>query len=324
MSLSKIAAIAYLFLATSLVVPSSYGEPISIADQHPFSLTHWSLRPESAVVREEGEVSVGATLLWSNTYNRRGGYTVDSESVVFEVEAEYGLTEHWEVEVILPVIHRGGGVLDSVIKEWDQAIGFPNDRRESAQDDEFEIGGENTRDEEFSWEESGSGLGNIPLTLRYGDRIDDLAYAVFGSVSLPTGRRTFGASAVDVAFGGLLDYGMDWWVLNSGAALSYYGDRSVGGVEFYPLHLDAFIGASVPIWEYVGGYVGVLYRSALVDELRKTPSEHIYLDVGLDADLGRGWKFVVFVRENPIHSSRSTDVTMGVGLSYRTDSKLVQ
>ena len=75
--------------------------------------------------------------LYLNDTNEYTAHANDSEAIILDGEVtqlsydlHYGITDHWEAGLFVPVLSQGGGVLDTVIQGWHRLWGLPNGGRE--------------------------------------------------------------------------------------------------------------------------------------------------------------------------------------------------
>ncbi|MCC6954037.1 MAG: DUF3187 family protein [Deltaproteobacteria bacterium] len=296
---------------TAIAEELDIAAPYPVRHQHPLALTHYSFRPEAPQTLTAGSTSVSTSLAWSNTYNSRGkDYLMDVESRVWDTDFRYAPLEGFELSVLVPLVWRGGGALDSLIKEWDATLGVPNAKREDAADDQYSFFGQGRDGEPFTWEDDGTRLGNVQIGAKAEVLQGEHEISTQFILSLPTSAGTSGAEGVDVAWGVLGAYDMEPASLYWGANVSYFTDHSLGGVKYHPWHGSFFAAAGMPILENVGATIALVSTTQLVENIPRYPDNDLYLDVSLRhrVDTGRSWG--VLVRENPLHPRKTTDVTL--------------
>src|SRR5450631_1914306 len=83
--------------------------------------------------RQDAGTALSATLLVSNTLNveNRPGedLLVDGESDTLNLTYGNGLGQNWRHRFTLPIIHDSGGILDSAVDTWHEALGFSRSNR---------------------------------------------------------------------------------------------------------------------------------------------------------------------------------------------------
>jgi hypothetical protein len=128
---------------------------LRIRDLTPFSILRLDMIPAHAVTPEPGSWAIEANLEYQNTLvistnvrnylkarNRReplsrqdvdailafkdDAYFIDTELGLLDLGFHYTADPHWEAGLTLPVLHYGGGFLDSTIESFHDATGFSN------------------------------------------------------------------------------------------------------------------------------------------------------------------------------------------------------
>ena len=282
-------------------------EPFPVRNQHPLNLVHYSLRPEGPETTPRGAVATSASFTWSNTFNSRDkSYLIDAETRVLDSEFRYGVGERTEMSVLVPVVWRGGGSLDSFLKEWDASIGVPNRKREDAPDDRYYILGETREGGTFTWADSGTRLGNVVVSIK--QRLADDAASAF-SLSLPTSSGTFGAEGVDAAWS---LYGADSWEpfdFTYGSSVVYQSDDSLGGIDFAPVRAWVFAAAGYALTDTIGLNVAAVGSTQAVKNVPRFPDQDLYLDFLARYHPEDSWSVGALLRENPLHPRKSTDAS---------------
>lgn len=114
-----------------LLATAARAESLAIRDQNPLTRAAYLPLAAAAPGRDDGW-QVDAGLLWSNTVNL--GATAREQLVVDEETAEVDLAVArdlggWRLRAMLPVMHRGPGVLDGFIDGWHRFFGLPQGDR---------------------------------------------------------------------------------------------------------------------------------------------------------------------------------------------------
>ena len=123
-SISAAAAVAAFCL--SLTGVAGADDFFAVRDQNPLLRGFYLPLPSDSRANAGGEL--GATLLVSNTLNvektAHESLLVDGESAVLDLSYEHAIAPDWRYRLSLPLIHDGGGVLDTVIDDWHRLFGF--------------------------------------------------------------------------------------------------------------------------------------------------------------------------------------------------------
>ncbi|HEX4496621.1 MAG TPA: DUF3187 family protein [Thermoanaerobaculia bacterium] len=151
--------IVSFFLLTAGRAGADDWQPIGLLrsrDLTPFGILRLDLLPAQAFAAPPGTWGYEVDLAYQNTYvlsanvryylqhrgtgraalNRQDvdaifalpgdAYFVDTEVGLADVGVHYSVDPHWEVELNLPLLHYGGGFLDSTIEGFHSTFGFSN------------------------------------------------------------------------------------------------------------------------------------------------------------------------------------------------------
>lgn len=293
-----------VLLVTSVAAFAQSAPP----NQHPLALLHDSLTVESG--RVVSHFALDGALAWSNTFNEEEGvYLIDSESVVFTPTARMPVNEWSEVFVTVPVITRGGGVLDHTIEEWDGALGYEGERVDAPQDDyRVEIATEDGG--LFALPEQGTALGAVAIGAKV--QVSSAPIAVLARLRLPTAGEGFGAPGIDSTVQAIGEVQRGALHLTAGGGVTVVERDEYRALRFSRVQGGAFLTARYPLSEEWRGVVTVLGHSAEVRNVSGYPAGDLYIDVGVERVVASGHMLGVFVRENPLYPADTTDVTFFV------------
>lgn len=115
---------------------------------------------------------------------------------------EHSLGGKFAIRAELPLRHLSGGTLDSLIEDWHDIFGLPDGSRTELPRDELLVEYRENGVGLLHIDESGSGLGDIPVSLGYQLAASDgRAVATWLTVKAPVGDADdlSGSGAVDVA-----------------------------------------------------------------------------------------------------------------------------
>jgi len=315
---------ALLFFLLLLLCESLHAEgytnygfgPPELRNQYSLHNLHLSLAPTSPRVLEEGASRLKLNVAWTNDFIDEATYIVDSENRMLVIGFDYGLTRNLELGLDIPVVWRGGGVLDSFIDSWHQTFGLPRGGRTSVADNQHNISGSNTDGSSFDLESTGTRLGNIEIGARYllTEGSESLpAWSLQMRGSLPTVSSGFGHQGFDLSTAVLGSKRLGKSVLYLGAAHLYYSDTRVSNVSFRKHHLEGFLGLEHAIHRSVALYLG-FYGSSRILNVADHPDYALYLDMGGKIKVGNNSYLELLVRENPAPQDGTSDVTFFAGL----------
>ena len=287
--------------------------PVAIA-----GLPLWADVPEST--------TLGFTTELANHYrfSRRHDerLRLDGETARIRAYVEHPFRDRWAVGVDVPYYRQSGGVLDDVVDGWHSAFGLPDGGREHRPAGLIEFDLADASGSFFSLNESGSGLGDIQISLagRFGDGPGTVLRA---ALKLPTGKEALLAGSGDT------DWSLSALRLHEGSlgakrAGFYYGGAVI---EFgqpknilFPAKdraLAAVIGGTVSIRSRFGikGQIDVnsaFYTSAL-DEIG---ANGVQATLGGWLRFGRAGLFEYAVSED-LNVNTAPDVVVFANLSWR-------
>lgn len=221
----------------------------------------------------------------------------------------------WEWGFELPVVHVGGGFLDSFIEGWHDFFGLPNGGREFAPQDRYRYRYERDGAVVLDRGEEGWALGDVRLSA--GWAVSE-TMVLRGELKLPTGDE-------DKLTGGVLG-GAVWgdWALPFDKASGWSGFASLGlsanqkgdAIEDQQNNLIPFGGAGlfyrlIPQLELGAQYVmhGALYDDTEIDALKKPGGQIVFGGRWL----GKGWGLDLAVQEDLITNS-SPDFSVHLAL----------
>ncbi|NJD32706.1 MAG: DUF3187 family protein [Gammaproteobacteria bacterium] len=205
----------------AVIAPVAHGEPLLTRNQNPLLLPYGLPNPLPA--RLPAHRSGGAALVvnWTNAANDdfsdAHSFTLDAEAVDVRVRLEYAFAPDWAGLVELPWRDLSGGTLDAFIENWHDFFGLPKGPRHHMPQDRLLIEYQQGDKVELRFDESSSGIGDIPIAAGYQITSSDKgAIAGWLTVKLPTGdsKDLLGSGATDVAlsFSGQTQLAEHWQV----------------------------------------------------------------------------------------------------------------
>ena len=149
---------------------------------------------------------------WGNDFGYRIGtvdgrrrllYLVDGEHRSASVQVSHGLGDRVTLETRVPLLWRGGGVMDGLIETWHRVLGLPDGNRTDFPRDRLLVRAVDEALRDLSWPEGeGAGLGGLELGARWSSTARDSGWtgALDGRVRVPSGTAGFGGGGLQ--FGG--------------------------------------------------------------------------------------------------------------------------
>ncbi len=240
---------------------SAYAEqasPFYVANQNPFVQIFGLPKAEPGTITPKGKLDAGFLYQVSNNaiQSDANGESIiwDGETAQYDFRFRYGVSEKLELGLDVPFIDHSGGYLDSIIRNYHDLMGFPNDRQEQFEKNQID----------YQLDENGvssrkSGLGDVRFTAAiplFSKSIQSGRHLALRSMlKLPTGNAEdlLGSGGTDVSMGlAYSDYEMLSGintVLSTYAGAIYMGNTEVlrhkqrhfagyGGVSLDWLALD--------------------------------------------------------------------------------------
>jgi len=305
--------------AVTAEVPNWQRGPIGIRDPFPLGLLVPSFVAQSPEVLPRHGLSLKTSLLWSNTINRKsGGYLIDSETRVLGFLLKGSPTENLELSIDLPLVWRGGGVLDGPIFSWHKTFGLSQGPRDDddIDHDQYLIEGLTRDDESFQLNRQGTHFGDLTLGAKYlvskGNQFVP-AVSLVASVQLPTGADTYGLNGLGLSAGLLASKSWGRWALYQGVNYSYLVDPKVESLRFERHRAAGFVSAEYAL-DYLSAHLALSAASNLLDNVQRFPEYQTYLDFGLTFPLSDRIELQLLLRENPAPGKGTADFSMYAAL----------
>lgn len=195
------------FLCLYLIAQSVSAYPVATRDHNPFKLIQGLPLPVSATLPAVGErqwslgMDITNTLNFENTGQE--SLVLDYETHQLNIGYSIGLSQGWALKLDIPLIHRGGGVLDSGIDTWHRMLGLPRANRPFVANNQFQISYIDNGVTQSNLISSTQGIGDIQLALGYQIKQDaESSLSAWITADLPAGDKTklTGNEALDIAF----------------------------------------------------------------------------------------------------------------------------
>lgn len=292
--------------------------PIELVDQYFFSTLHLSSRPITTEVLQVGESSLRLSGAWTNIAAlKEEAYSIDVETHTGTLDWRIGVFENFEFGLRLPLMWRGGGDHDSDINSVHKHLGVTDGTRGRFRSDGFQIQGSNRDDSEFDFDEQGTELGNVVLESKYliteGDK-ENPAIVFNTALSLPTAADSYGHESVDLLAGVTISKRWGNIIGYAGSSILFYNHPTVNGVNYKPIHPEAFTELEYEWNEDFSILIGLLGHAGGKAEIENHPDYSIYLDTGIKYRVSDHIGAELLFRENTIPSSGSADVSVLAGI----------
>jgi hypothetical protein len=306
--------------------------PPEIRDDHLLAQERLTLPPTSPDTLPAGVWSVTVSTLWSNSFSwtqdvpgekpddRR--FLIDGETVTLATDIRYGLGAHLDLGLRLPILHRGGGSLDSLIDTWHRWLHLPDGARPSFRRDAFRVQGVTTQGSPFGWEAAeGSGLGNLELHGRWRGRDggrEGLSVTLVGRVVVPTATAPFDRSGLGA--GGQIVSALPLartLDLYLGAGLTVQDPGPVRRLRYARTRAHGFAALEWRPWRRVSLVAETNAASRLVENIDSYPGVHWMIDVSGRLDLGETTRLDLGLTEGLLDQLSTTDLAFYFALGWR-------
>lgn len=294
------------------------GNPVSLPIQHPLWTLHGSFAPERALPIECGAVMTGALVSWTNTFDREArAYRFDDERVTADLSLAYGPSDGIEIGSHLPLITRGGGVMDRFIENWHDIFQLPNGGRNRFNQGNYEMFGHYHDGTDISLGGSGSGIGNPELWIKAA--LSPTASVGFDAVkfsaSLPGATDSFGHDGTDVGVELLGAAEVMTAQVTWGAGYTLLTDDQIDGVRFRDNLISGFLAAEHPLGDQWLLQGDLLLSSSPLKDVVKYPDYALYFDLGLRYQIDSATGINLMMREDPIGRA-AADISFVLGLNH--------
>jgi hypothetical protein len=227
--------------------------PFAIRDQNLFNLIHGQALPTNADLITKGQSLWSSGLTITNTVNIESktdeDIYLDYEAYRFNFSYQYGLNEHWNLKIDVPLVHQSGGMFDSAISNWHDFWGLPDGQRSSVKNNQYDVRYDYQSQSLIDLSESSTTLGDIQLAVaRSLLRNNHTSISLWGGVKLPTGNedKLTSNGATDVSAWLALNQQLSpSWLLNLNAGAVFLGTDTYKDI---PLSSNVFYGHIMLGW----------------------------------------------------------------------------
>jgi hypothetical protein len=309
-------------LLASLLAPAAQADPFMVRNQNPLLTPFGIPNPLPARLPKAGGSRLAANLHWgSASHEEESGedsFIVDGEMLELRLRYEHSLGPRFALLAELPWRRTWEGELDHFIDEFHDLTGLPGGSRGQLPRDRLLIEARSGGETLYLFDQSGSGIGDIPVGLGYQLVASDAgALAAWLTVKAPVGDadKLTGSGAADVA-------------------LSFAGERALGGhLRLFGQVDVTFLGDGdlLPalqedvVWSGMAGFSWNAWRaldltaqlaanSRVFDAAGALAGDAVVLVFGGTWRTDGGWRLDVSISED-VDVNASPDVVFNFGLS---------
>jgi len=231
--------------------------PLPARVQHPFSLTMLAMVPRRPVVEGQGEIGATLTSAYTSIFEEHQSSTqnvqFDGELWRNSARLRFGMGDGVDLETDIAFLYASGGFLDHFISQVHDFLNFPNQGRETVEDNQFDMRMQSGGDTLYELESNKFGLQDVPLIATFGEATELPGHwnrALRVGVELPWGSESQG-------FGnGGMDYGVGFCAERSYGRTTHH----VAGNAVFPTRPDNFVGTGVHVEDLYELVYGFEYR----------------------------------------------------------------
>lgn len=312
---------AILAMAALLADPAS-AEPFLTRNQNPLLALYGLPSPLPARLPESGGGRVASVVNWSNTEKDEsagdGTYTLDAEVFELRLHVVHAISERFAIQGELPWRKVSEGSLDGFIDDWHSVFGLPGGSRRRLPENELLIEFRQGDATLFRFDESASGIGDIPIAVGYQlQATDRTALATWLTVKAPVGSADdlTGSGAVDIAatLSGQSQL-HDRWQLFGQASVAWLGEG-----DLLPELQESFAwtlmgGLSWNAWRSLDLTAQVEANSRIFDGLHSEfDGDAFVITFGGSWRTAGGWRFDVGVSED-LQAGASPDIAFNLAV----------
>ena len=205
--------------------------PFEIREQNLFNLIHGQALPTNAALIKNNEHLWSSSLVISNTLNIDASAIesiyLDYETYRFNFSYQYGLGDHWNLKLDIPLLHQSGGFLDSPIDSWHEFFGLPRANRPFTEDNQYHINYTGETQSLVDLNETSTTLGDIQIAAaRSLINNNNTRMSLWAGLKLATGDKNKLSSSGATDFSTWLALNQrlaDNWIMNLNAGLVVLG-----------------------------------------------------------------------------------------------------
>lgn len=187
------------------------GAPIYAANQNPFVQIFGLPKAEPGTITPSGKLEVGFLYQVSNNAisSDAGNESIiwDGETAQYNLKFRYGVSDRLELGMDIPYVDHSGGYLDSLIRDFHDLFGMPNERQEEFDKNQIHYQLQENGATTFEMMDRAHGFGDIrfsaAIPLMGGAHEEQRHLALRPQIKLPTGdaQSLLGSGGTDVSMG---------------------------------------------------------------------------------------------------------------------------
>jgi Protein of unknown function (DUF3187) len=307
------------FLAFSYNANAQSGTPFLTRNQSPLSLIYGIPYASPARLLEQNKSRWISSLNISNELINQTGSNdqllVDLETWQLNIFYDYGFIKNWMFRLQLPLISHTGGILDSPIDSFHQALGFPEGLRPRYPQNQIAINYSQNNTNQINITSNQKDLGDISLQLAWqSKKSNNMAISYWSSIKLPTGnhKKLTGSGSTDIATWASIDYQLNntRWLYGQAGLLYMYNNKVLKAIHNKWATFANF-GIKFQPWQPIILKTQIDFNSALFDSNIRFMSDAFQLTFGGSYLLNEKHKIDFSIGED-IKRNSSPDVSFNI------------
>lgn len=246
-------------------------------------------------------------------------FFVDDEHRSASLQASRGVSDRLTVQARLPVLWRGGGILDGLIDWWHRLTHLPDGNRPQFPHGQFGLLMVEGAGKPLRWRpRQGSGLGGLELGARWSSaaRSSGWTAALEARAQLPTATGAYVGVSPQVGAQALAarTLGRAADVYLGFGATTGPGAAGVNKVEYATVRPQGFVAFEWRPGSRISLLVETTVAGRLIENIWQFPGRHVNLRMGAKLDVGRAWRLEGGFTEGlvPQHATPDFGVFAGV------------
>lgn len=303
--------------------------PLEIANRGPLVAIYGLPMAQGGALLERGQQQWQLAFSLANTFRIPAG---ESEAIYWDGETstarlgwKLGVGKRFELGLELPVVHHGGGFMDSMIDNYHRAFGFDRSHRNEVPYDQLHYQANKDGQVEFRVAESGTGLGDVQGKLGYQILASEQRWlAARFTLKAPTGdaEQLYGSGGWDSSAAlhwadqhALAAYNISY-ELSGGALYTSDGDvlsdRRRNVVAFGSALLAWQVRPWVNLKLQLDGHTAFYYS-----EMRELNSSSVQLSLGGSFSLAQRWELdLAFTEDLVVDTAPDVSLLLALRLRY--------
>lgn len=327
-TLRPLGCLIVLLPAACVATPRWQG-PLPTRNQHPAQGTVMQMAPAAATVLTAGVSAARFDTAYSSLFlsgNAPGAnWVMDGELLRTAASLRHGLGGGLELAAELPVAHASGGFLDSLLIDYHELFGFPDQNRDTTERDRFLVSAQQNGTEVYGMDPHGVHLLDVPLWLTWqavAATADRPGFSLRSGIELPTGddRRGYGNGELDFSVGAVGEWhaaGIGWY---GHAQHTFAGSPAMArraGFDFADVTALG-LAAELPLTDALHAFAQLAWENSTLRRLAVPAAQRdqLLLWIGGRLAVDERWALEVAFGEDLIGKA-SPDFTAWIGVAWR-------